>query len=343
MSVRRRAPSPPGLAALSQRAEQLGVGQAAANSAQTVLGFEEFCECVARCGVAKYLAVKQMDNGAKISAFVKNLLGEANEEDCMREVTTIRSVRYDASKSKPLQGESPEQHQAFLAVWAKVRLDGLYAFPLWEKDVLSLMHMSFKELSSIFRAYSKSLGETSAPDKAGSASTMSLDEFHDFVVDVGLETDNGVAYTFENMKALFVETNKSGKGLAGPAADSELELPEFLGLLVRCAFWRLNPEYGELTMEHQDTLLPVPQCLEQTLRECVLPKAHRDDAAELVPCGSVWIEEPRRRPRPSVVFRVVEKDVRGTLVVVVFGRAQDDDIAAGCGRRGSHVSDAPVP
>ena len=35
------------------------------------------------------------------------------------------------------------------------------------------------------------------------------------------------------MKAQFIETNKSGKGLAGPEADAELELPEFLGLLVR--------------------------------------------------------------------------------------------------------------
>ena len=49
---------------------------------------------------------------------------------------------------------------------------------------------------------------------------------------------------------------------------------------MRIAFWRLNPEYGELTMEHQESILPVPQCLEQTLRESILPKAHRDDAAE---------------------------------------------------------------
>ena len=42
--------------------------------------------------------------------------------------------------------------------------------------------------------------------------------------------------------------------MAGPAADTELELPEFLGLLVRCAFWRLNPEYGEISMEHQQDL-----------------------------------------------------------------------------------------
>jgi hypothetical protein len=84
--------------------------------------------------------------------------------------------------------------------------------------VHDLVHVAFSELSSIFRAYSKSIGESSAPaagaDAAagnGSARTMSLDEFHDFVVDVRLETDNGAPFTFDDMKAQFVETNKSGK------------------------------------------------------------------------------------------------------------------------------------
>ena len=51
-------------------------------------------------------------------------------------------------------------------------------------------------------------------------------------------------------------------------------------MIVRVSFHRLNPEFGELTMEHQETILPVPQCLEQTLRDSILPKAHRDDAVE---------------------------------------------------------------
>merc|ERR1719453_1306811 len=68
--------------------------------------------------------------------------------------------------------------------------------------------------------------------------------------------------------------------MAGPAANNELVLYEFLNVVVRTAFHRLNPEFGELTMEHQETILPVPQCLEQTLREAILPKAHRDDAQE---------------------------------------------------------------
>ena len=46
--------------------------------------------------------------------------------------------------------------------------------------------------------------------------SMSLDEFHDFVVDVSLETDNGAPYTFEMMGEMFKETNRSGKGLAVP-------------------------------------------------------------------------------------------------------------------------------
>merc|ERR1719453_668066 len=87
-------------------------------------------------------------------------------------------------------------------------------------------------------------------------------------------------YTFEMMKEQFTKADKSGKGMAGPAANHELVLYEFLNLLTRVSFMRLNPEYGELTMEHQDTLLPVPQCLERALKENILPKAHRDDAAE---------------------------------------------------------------
>jgi len=82
------------------------------------------------------------------------------------------------------------------------------------------------------------------------------------------------------MKEAFSKADKSGKGMAGPAANHELVLYEFLNVIVRISFHRLNPEYGELTMEHQETILPVPQCLEQTLRESILPKAHRDDAVE---------------------------------------------------------------
>ena len=132
------------IAELSQKVEQLGVAQAAAGSEQTTLAFDEFCECVARCGIAKYQAVRQMDNGQKITAFVQNLLGEMSEEDCMRQSTYIRAVRYDLGDSVPLKDESPEEHAAFLAEFKQLDLSGLYGFPLWEADVHDLLHAHFR-------------------------------------------------------------------------------------------------------------------------------------------------------------------------------------------------------
>ena len=251
---------------------------------QAVLDFDEWCENLARIATAKFSAIKQWDAAGKLKAFLQNFFGEASEEDVMREGTYIRAVRYDLGDSVPLKDESPEEHAAFLAEFKQLNLDGLYGFPLWEAEVHDLLHANFRELASIFRGYCKSLGEGSSDE---SAKTMDLEEFHDFVIDVGLETKldtnpgaEPALYTFEMMKEQFSKADKSGKGLAGPAANHELVLYEFLNVITRVSFHRLNPEYGELTMEHQETILPVPQCLDQTLREAILPKAHRDDAAE---------------------------------------------------------------
>ena len=185
-------------------------------------------------------------------------------------------MRYDLGDSVPLKDESPEEHAAFLAEFKQLNLDNLYGFPLWEAEVHDLLHANFRELASIFRGYCKSLGEG---DSDETAKTMDIEEFHDFVIDVGLETTlkttpaaTPAVYTFEMMKEQFTKADKSGKGLAGPAANSELVLYEFLNVLVRVSFGRLNPEYGEPTMEHQETILPVPQCLDQTLREASCPR-----------------------------------------------------------------------
>ena len=73
-------------------------------------------------------------------------------------------------------------------------------------------------------------GESTAED---ASKTMDMEEFHDFVIDVGLETDNGQPYTFEMMKEQFTRADKSGKGSAGPAANHELVLYEFMNVITR--------------------------------------------------------------------------------------------------------------
>ena len=300
----------------SQRVEQLEVGQSTSGSEMAALDFDEWLECLARIGTAKYSAIKQLTNAQRVEAFIKNFLGEQTEEECMHQATYIRADRFDVALSRPLQGESSEAHITFLAEFKRLQLDNLYGFPLWESEVHDLLHVAFTDLAAIFRAYCWSLGEKQGTE---TAKTMDLEEFHDFVVDVGLETTlrtNATAapavYKFEQMKAQFKEANRSGKGLKGPAADGELLLHEFLSLLVRISFHRLNPEYGERVMEHQDTLLPVPQCLEQTLKQSVLPKSRREDDGKfrqsVMALPDVQYEFEKARPRLHTWFGGVQRD-----------------------------------
>merc|ERR1719183_1558908 len=116
-----------------------------------------------------------------------------------------------------------------------------------------------------------------------------------------------------------------------------------MNVLTRVSFMRLNPEYGELTMEHQDSILPVPQCLERTMKENVLPKAHRDDAAEF---RSKVMQQPEvqaslaeGRPRLQTWFATVPLDenqkvgitqwvttLQGLNVIGTFTFTQGSDI-----------------
>ena len=68
----------------SQNNGQVGVGQSSETDALNVLDYEEFKECVARCAVNKYSAVKQMTQGMCVEAMIQNMIGEKTEEDVMR-------------------------------------------------------------------------------------------------------------------------------------------------------------------------------------------------------------------------------------------------------------------
>ena len=59
-----------------------GASAAAPNDGMTV---DELIECVARCGVDKYKGIADMREGASIIGFVRNLLGEADEEVVVNE------------------------------------------------------------------------------------------------------------------------------------------------------------------------------------------------------------------------------------------------------------------
>ena len=275
----------------SQSGDKLGAGQAKADDGAATLSFEEFEECVARCGTAKYRAVKAMSPGQAVAGMIANILGDKTEEEVMNDGTFIRAERFDPSTAAPLPGQSEEVFKQWVAAWQRMDLEGLHGFPLWEKEVHDMLQAQFVLLNTAFKAYAKSLGDASEE----TAQSINLEEFHDFVTDVALETPQ---YKFKAMEEIFTRANASNKGAAGPKADAELMLHEFLAMIVRVAFFRLNPGYPGA-----DEFTPVPNALRLTLNNCIVPNARTGARRPPVPRPPARAHAPpkeraRTPPRP---------------------------------------------
>jgi hypothetical protein len=225
------------------------------------LDLEELQEALARCAVFKYQSVPQMDMGAKVAAMIKNVIGEQTEEQAVREATYIRAERFVPPS---LEVTVHAGLRRWLQVWKHVKVSTLAGFPLWEKDVFDMLFAQQDALGSIFRAYS-------ASSLSGSNDGMEMVEFHDFVIETDLITDQ---YGFDTMKGQFHKANAGSD-------DNFLELHEFCTMLVRISFFRANPQYGmrkgkDQKNAHKFDEVPLPGCLNALLVENVLKLARRD-------------------------------------------------------------------
>ena len=189
----------------SQPSASLGAGKSSGADAMALLDFDEFLECCARLGVDKYRGVRDMAPADAVRGLCLNLLGDKSPDEVVVEATYIPAERYNAqAEARSLKGDSPFELRRWLSCWEKMELMDLYMWPLWEKEVHGILQPLFKELQLIFLAYTRSISEDSAED----AMEMSLDEFHDFVVDVGLETKQ---YRFDVMSNQFIKVRTSGR------------------------------------------------------------------------------------------------------------------------------------
>ena len=297
-----------------QSTTELGAAQSTGDDAYATLNVEEFMECCARCGCDMYRAVKEMGPSQAAEGFIKNLLGLATPDEVVTRTTKIQCERYNYQReTKQIKGESEHEYNKWLATWGKMEIMDIHLWPTWEKEVHDILHPLFKELQSIFLAYTRSVYDVNAQDQM----EMSLDEFHDFVVDVGLETKE---YKFDVMCNQFIKANainsaqvraqrqeekrdaqsqlhdapdwaKYGsdgqlKGVSkvttssGQEAkkDQELNLQEFLNMLVRISFWRANPSFG--LHDNKSELVPVALAVSNVLNEIILPNAKRENSAE---------------------------------------------------------------
>ena len=157
-----------------------------------VLDFEEFLECL-------HAGHRQVPRGAESPAEpsrassrtccrrgARKASSEASPDEVVIRATYIHAERYEAEKeTKPLKGESQKDLEKWLACWERMEIMDVHLWPLWEKEVHDILHPLFKELRYLPRVHALHLG-----GQAEDAMEMSMDEFHDFVVDVGLETSS---------------------------------------------------------------------------------------------------------------------------------------------------------
>ena len=234
------------------------------------IDFDEFLLCLALCGYIKYEGVASMTLPQRVSGIFANYLGEKDEQAVITEAVEPAVTRYEFMASRALPGQSFQEHQLWVATWAKIDLSGLYGFPLWEEEVFKLLQEGFGELRQIYDHYA---------GVSEGVSTLQQPELVDFVLDVGLVTD---AFPMSRVLAAFDRIN-----LTDSRTDHDLDLDEFIWLLVVVAFYRSNPHIGDhhhpsnATKTGVSPVVELPRCLRDLLDTNLLRPARKAALSEM--------------------------------------------------------------
>ena len=120
----------------------------------------------------------------EVKAFCRTSSASCREDDCMREATYIRAERFDLATRSPLKDESPEEHAAFLAEFKQLQARRPLRLPAVGGRGARPAGTHFTRA----RRSSALLQVARREARRRGAKTMDMEEFHDFVIDVGLET-----------------------------------------------------------------------------------------------------------------------------------------------------------
>ena len=130
-------------------------GEGGQEGAETI-DFDEFVVCLALCGHVKYEEVKEMSLAQRFAGIVDNYLQEKDEHAVITEAVVPPLEKFDVTSIQPCKGQSPADHQKFIATWQKMDVSHVFGFPSWEKEVFALLQGAFMELQSIFTHYARS-------------------------------------------------------------------------------------------------------------------------------------------------------------------------------------------
>jgi glycosyltransferase involved in cell wall biosynthesis len=265
---------------------------------QPVYDLPSMLEALARCGEKKYSAILQMSFASRVRAMLQNVLGQATEMEVITEAVASEANADGAADFDEKVKEA--QRRNWLVCWKNMTFKDLHGFPLWETQLHDVLQASFPELQSIFLHYCGS--SIAGSESIGSATRVGLMEFLTIAKDTDLCTKEFKVdevtrhFTSANAQTAIansgssdrnklkppktpkVEAATSRKAQKAAAVDAQLNLFEFINLLVRVAFWRANPQWG--SKYNKKDLTPVPESTQILLEECILPKAKRDTSGE---------------------------------------------------------------
>ena len=264
-------------------------------------------EALCRCGEVKYGGVAAMDSLAKcVGGIVRNVSGRANEV----EVLTEAVVGKDTETSEEVGVRAEEARKSNWArCWKLMVVNDLPGWPLWESQLHDVIEPHFADLHSIFVHYCGcSIQGTMS---LSSATKLGLMEMLQLVRDTSMATrlfnEDEISRHFvaANSQAAIAasgssERNKHAAGVAPPKEkskyydpiaealrkrrekevttnDMQLNLFEFVCFLVKCGFWRCNPQWG--SKYNRRDLTPVPDSVRIFL-DGFLPRAKRDTSGE---------------------------------------------------------------
>ena len=261
-------------------------------------------EALARCGDKKYSGILQMSFAARVRSMVQNVLGQATEMEVITEAVASEANDGAADFDEKVK---EAQRKNWVVCWKNMSFKDLHGFPLWETQLHDVLQAAFPELQSIFLHYCGS--SVSGSESIGNATKVGLMEMLTIAKDTDLCTKEFKVdeltrhFTTANAQVAIATSGSADRNKMGGAramgtgagaspakpttsrqakkdatADMQLNLFEFINLLVRVAFWRANPQWG--SKYNKKDLTPVPESTQILLEECILPKAKRDTSGE---------------------------------------------------------------
>ena len=189
------------------------------------IDFDEFLLCLALCGQIKFDEIGEMELEAKVGSIVATFLGEMDESAAIGDAIAPKVARFDPTETLALPGHSAAEHERWMSAWSQMDLSRLVGFPTWEKEVFDILQHFFLDLYNLFVYYSYA-GDAFAGE------TMQQGELVDLALDCAIATKD---FPMTKLVQLFDEVNK-----ASATVNTDLDLPEFLTLLVHLAHRRGN-------------------------------------------------------------------------------------------------------